>query len=171
MARNTYKEDELLEEPFDVKHLLRAWVYIKQYSGRMILALVLSAIGGAAALVSPMLIERALDVAIPAGDRRGLVILVLWLVFFYAMSVIFFTIRSPETNDIEAVFTASQSSRLGSRERIRNHFSRGHAPREKFLSRSGLRQSKLHIVRFGPRGQSSFISLLFLFKIEAPLQF
>ncbi len=94
MARNTYKEDELLEEPFDVKHLLRAWVYIKQYSGRMILALVLSAIGGAAALVSPMLIERALDVAIPAGDRRGLVILVLWLVFFYAMSVIFFTIRS-----------------------------------------------------------------------------
>ena len=94
MARNTYKEDELLEEPFDVKHLLRAWVYIKQYSGRMILALVLSAIGGAAALVSPMLIERALDVAIPTGDRRGLVILVLWLVFFYAMSVIFFTIRS-----------------------------------------------------------------------------
>ena len=94
MARNTYKEDELLEEPFDVKHLLRAWVYIKQYSGRMILALVLSAIGGAAALVSPMLIERALDVAIPAGDRRGLFILVLWLVFFYAMSVIFFTIRS-----------------------------------------------------------------------------
>ena len=94
MARNTYKEDELLEEPFDVKHLLRAWVYIKQYSGRMILALVLSAIGGAAALVSPMLIERALDVAIPSGDRRGLFILVLWLVFFYAMSVIFFTIRS-----------------------------------------------------------------------------
>ncbi len=94
MARNTYKEDELLEEPFDVKHLLRAWVYIKQYSGRMILALVLSAIGGAAAFVSPMLIERALDVAIPAGDRRGLFILVLWLVFFYAMSVIFFTIRS-----------------------------------------------------------------------------
>ena len=94
MARNTYKEDELLEEPFDVKHLLRAWVYIKKYSGRMILALVLSAIGGAAALVSPMLIEQALDVAIPSGDRRGLFILVLWLVFFYAMSVIFFTIRS-----------------------------------------------------------------------------
>ena len=51
------------------------------------------------------------------------------------------------------------------------HFSRGHAPREKSLSRSGLRRSKLHIIRFGPADQSLFISLLLLFKIEASLQF
>ncbi len=94
MARNTYKEDELLEEPFDIKHLLRAWVYIKQYSGQMIVALVLSAIGGATALVSPMLIQRALDEAIPAGDKRMLYMLVILLVVFYTLSIIFFTIRS-----------------------------------------------------------------------------
>lgn len=93
MARNTYKEDELLEEPFDIKHLLRAWVYIKQFSGRMILALVLSAIGGATGLVSPMIVEKALDDAIPAGNVRMLLILVALLVVFYALSIIFFTIR------------------------------------------------------------------------------
>jgi hypothetical protein len=30
------------------------------------------------------------------------------------------------------------------------YFSRGHAPREKYFSRSELRRSKLHIIRFGP---------------------
>ena len=46
-----------------------------------------------------------------------------------------------------------------------------HVPGEKYLSRSGLRRSKLHIIRFGPADQSLFISLLLLFKIEASLQF
>ncbi|MBQ8947724.1 MAG: ABC transporter ATP-binding protein [Lachnospiraceae bacterium] len=94
MARNTYKEDEILEEPFDIRHLLRASAYIRKYSSRMILALVLSALGGAAALVSPMLIQRALDEAIPVGNIHMLVTLVLWLVVFYAVSVVFTTIRS-----------------------------------------------------------------------------
>ena len=31
MARNTYKEDEQLESPFQLKHLLRSWVYVKKY--------------------------------------------------------------------------------------------------------------------------------------------
>ena len=25
MEKNTYKQDEVLEEPFDIKHLLRCW--------------------------------------------------------------------------------------------------------------------------------------------------
>ena len=29
--RNTYREDEVLETPFDFHHLLRASVYIKKY--------------------------------------------------------------------------------------------------------------------------------------------
>ena len=31
MARNTYKQDENLEEPFQIKHLLRASSYIKKW--------------------------------------------------------------------------------------------------------------------------------------------
>ena len=33
MAKNTYKADEELEQPFSTKSLIRAWVYIKKYSG------------------------------------------------------------------------------------------------------------------------------------------
>ena len=38
MAKNTYKQDEVLEEPFDIRHLLRASSYIKKYAGRMVVA-------------------------------------------------------------------------------------------------------------------------------------
>ena len=92
--RNTYKEDEILEEPFDIRHLLRAWVYIKKHAGKMVFALILSALGGAAALVSPMIVQRALDVAIPNGDELMLYRLVVYASCFYIISVVFTTIRS-----------------------------------------------------------------------------
>ena len=92
--RNTYKEDEILEEPFDIKHLLRAWVYIKKHAGKMILALLLSAMGGAAALVSPIIVQQALDVAIPGKDVNMLYRLVVYASCFYIISVLFTTIRS-----------------------------------------------------------------------------
>ena len=47
MARNTYKQDERLDEPFNFKHLLRAGVYIKKYAVKMVIALIISAVGGA----------------------------------------------------------------------------------------------------------------------------
>jgi ATP-binding cassette subfamily B protein len=92
--RNTYKEDEILEEPFDIRHLLRASEYIKKHAGRMILALVLSAMGGAAALVSPMIVRNALDIAIPTKNETMLYKLVVLAAFFYLISAIFTTIRS-----------------------------------------------------------------------------
>lgn len=92
--RNTYKEDEILEEPFDIRHLLRAWVYIKKHAGKMVFALILSSLGGAAALVSPMIVQRALDVAIPNGDESMLYRLVVYASCFYIISVVFTTIRS-----------------------------------------------------------------------------
>ena len=68
MARNTFKQDEQLDEPFNVKHLLRASGYIKRYARPMLIALGLSGLGGALGYLAPMIIQRALDVAIPAGD-------------------------------------------------------------------------------------------------------
>lgn len=94
MARNTYGEDEVLETPFDFRHLLRASVYIKKYANRMILALFLSAIAAATGLLSPMIIQKALDETIPAGDKRGLLILGGVLIATYAVSILFSTIRS-----------------------------------------------------------------------------
>ena len=92
--RNTYKEDEILEEPFDIKHLLRASGYIKKHAGKMAIALFLSALGGAAALVSPMIVQRALDIAIPEANRDMLFRLVVAAAVFYLISVLFTTIRS-----------------------------------------------------------------------------
>jgi len=92
--RNTYREDEVLETPFDYHHLLRAFVYIKKYLGPMILALVLSAIGGITGLFGPMITQNALDNAIPDKDVRMLFILVGLLCGTYILSIIFTTIRS-----------------------------------------------------------------------------
>ena len=94
MARNTFKEDENLEEPFNVKHLLRASGYIKRYAKPMLIALGLSGLGGAFGYLAPLIIQRALDVAIPAADTHQLFTLVGILVFVYGLSVIFNRIRS-----------------------------------------------------------------------------
>jgi len=92
--RNTYREDEVLETPFDYHHLLRAFVYIKKYLGKMVVALILSAIGGITGLFGPMITQNALDNAIPNKDVRMLFILVACLCGTFILSIIFTTIRS-----------------------------------------------------------------------------
>ncbi|MCR4617373.1 MAG: ABC transporter ATP-binding protein/permease [Lachnospiraceae bacterium] len=94
MARNTYKQDERLDEPFNFKHLLRAGVYIKKYAVKMIFALVISALGGAIGLLAPMLNQKALDDAIPNSNMRLLIILGIALAGTVVISVILTTIRS-----------------------------------------------------------------------------
>lgn len=92
--RNTYREDEVLETPFDYRHLLRASVYIKKYLGKMIFALFLSAIGGITALFGPMITQKALDEAIPNENIKMLLMLVALLCICFILSIIFTTIRS-----------------------------------------------------------------------------
>lgn len=92
--RNTYREDEVLETPFDYRHLLRAFVYIKKYLGRMIFAFILSAIGGITALFGPKITQIALDEAIPDGNVKRLFMLVAMLCGCFILSIIFTTIRS-----------------------------------------------------------------------------
>ena len=92
--RNTYREDEVLETPFDYHHLLRAFVYIKKYLGKMIFAFILSAIGGITALFGPKITQIALDEAIPDGNVKKLLMLVAMLCGCFILSIIFTTIRS-----------------------------------------------------------------------------
>ena len=92
--RNTYREDEVLETPFDYHHLLRASVYIKKYLKKMIFALILSAIGGITALFGPKITQIALDEAIPDGNVKRLLMLVAMLCGCFILSIIFTTIRS-----------------------------------------------------------------------------
>ncbi|MBO7333449.1 MAG: ABC transporter ATP-binding protein [Lachnospiraceae bacterium] len=92
-GRNTYKEDEILETPFDYHHLLRAGSYIKPYSKKMILAFLISAVGGILALFSPMITQKALDDVVPAKDYRMLFILGGVLIGVFILSAIFATLR------------------------------------------------------------------------------
>ena len=91
--RNTFRVDEQLEEEFSMKHILLASKYIKKYLSRMILAMLMSAIAGGAALFSPMITQQALDHAIPDGDVKYLITLVILLVVAFVVSIIFVTIR------------------------------------------------------------------------------
>ena len=92
--RNTYREDEVLETPFDYRHLLRASVYIKKYIRPMLLAFTISGVGGVIALIGPMITQRALDEAIPNRDIRMLVTMVVLLCLTYLVSTAFAVIRS-----------------------------------------------------------------------------
>lgn len=94
MARNTYREDEKLEKPFDIKHLLRASVYIKKYFKNMIGALILSMLGGVASLFAPIIIQKALDEAVPNSDMKQLIMLAVVLACCYGFSVFMYTMRS-----------------------------------------------------------------------------
>ncbi len=94
MARNTFKEDEVLETPFDFHHLLRASVYVKKYVKRMVLALFISALAAITGLLNPVIVQKALDEAIPQKDKKMLVGLVILLAVTYIVSIVFSTIRS-----------------------------------------------------------------------------
>lgn len=92
--RNTYREDEVLETPFDVHHLLRASEYIKPYAKQMIFALLLSAMGAISGLFAPMITRHVLDDIIPANDVKKLLLMVLLLIITYVISILFTTFRS-----------------------------------------------------------------------------
>ncbi|MCL1824282.1 MAG: ABC transporter ATP-binding protein/permease [Oscillospiraceae bacterium] len=79
MARNRYDIDEELESPFNIKHLKRALTYTGKYKGKIILALVFSFSAIIIALIEPILIRHAVDVAIPDSDSKLVVLLAVGL--------------------------------------------------------------------------------------------
>ena len=68
MARNRFDVDEELESPFNLENLKKVMVYVARYKWLMISALVLSAVGSVIGLTGPMLIQQAMDIAIPNQD-------------------------------------------------------------------------------------------------------
>lgn len=91
--RNTYRKDETLEEEFNLKHLLLASSYIKRYMGKMIVAFIISALGAAIGLLQPVIVQKALDEAVPAKDTNMLFTLVGALAVVFIVSIIFTTVR------------------------------------------------------------------------------
>lgn len=94
MARNRYDVDEVLETPFDFGHLKRAFVYMKKYRKKMILAFFLSVIAAVSGLMGPTITRYAIDNTIPNKNVKQLVLLAGLLVLTFVISVIFSNIRS-----------------------------------------------------------------------------
>lgn len=94
MARNRYNVDEVLETPFDFRHLKRSFKYMKKYKGKMILALVLSVFAAISGLLGPLITQYALDHTIPQKNIGQLVLLSLLLAATLAISIAFSNIRS-----------------------------------------------------------------------------
>lgn len=94
MARNRFDVDEELESPFNFENLKNCMHYVKTYRWQMILALLLSAVGSIVGLTGPMLIEKAMDVAIPQKDVHYLIQLCALLAGTILVNIGFNTIRT-----------------------------------------------------------------------------
>lgn len=104
MARNKFDVDEVLETPFDIRHLKRSLIYAAKYKKRIALSLILSALGSVIGLLSPMIVQNAIDnymipvdqaAAVSPDDRVKYIILSGVAVFAcIVVSVIFAKIRS-----------------------------------------------------------------------------
>jgi len=94
MARNKYDIDEALETPFDIKHFKRALKYVAKYKKQVAIALIISIFAAVVSLLGPFITQRALDVTIPEGNRKELVILALLLLLTIAANVVLSTMRS-----------------------------------------------------------------------------
>lgn len=94
MARNRYDVDEVLETPFDFRHLKRSFKYMKKYKKKMIIAFVLSVFAAISGLFGPLITQYALDKTIPEKNIPQLFMLVGLLVVTIAISIAFSNIRS-----------------------------------------------------------------------------
>lgn len=95
MARNKFDIDETLETPFDIRHLKRALVYAGKYKGRIVKALLLSAVAVIIGLISPLITQYAIDNCMKGYDDIPM-LLVCAAAFFLCiiLSVIFTKIRA-----------------------------------------------------------------------------
>ena len=73
MARNKYDIDEELNVRFDFGKLKRALVYVKPHKKPMLIAFLFTVCASLLALLSPIFLEKAMDVAIPGKDTALLV--------------------------------------------------------------------------------------------------
>ncbi|MBQ9121410.1 MAG: ABC transporter ATP-binding protein [Clostridia bacterium] len=91
--RNKYDVDEELEKGFDFRKLKRAIVYVKPYKFKMIGALLLSMLSAVLALITPTLLQRAMDIAIPNKDTAYLVELAVMTLVVILLSSAFGALR------------------------------------------------------------------------------
>ena len=83
MARNKYDIDETLQTEFSISHLKRLAGYIKPYRKDMAMVIFLMTISSALGMLTPRILMDILDVYIPNGDVKGIVLISLALLVIY----------------------------------------------------------------------------------------
>ena len=91
--RNKYDVDEELEKGFDFSKLKRSAKYLKPYAKLMLLALFLSMLGSLLGLATPVLLQKAIDIAIPEGNISMIVRLACWTLVLIVLSTVLGAIR------------------------------------------------------------------------------
>ena len=95
MARNKFDIDEQLETPFDIRHLKRSLIYAGKYKGRIALSLTLSAVAVIIGLLSPLIVQNAIDNYMGSTETIPQLLLSgLGVLLCIVVSVIFAKIRS-----------------------------------------------------------------------------
>ncbi len=95
MARNKFDVDEILETPFDIRHLKRSLVYAGKYRAKIAASLLLSACASVIGLISPLIVQNALDNYMDSeADIPFLLLSGLGVLACIVISVIFAKIRS-----------------------------------------------------------------------------
>ncbi|MBN2618090.1 MAG: ABC transporter ATP-binding protein, partial [Spirochaetales bacterium] len=72
--RNTFSDDELLEQEFNLEQLKKLLAYLGKYKWRVIQALIVTVISALANLVTPLLMKVVIDDIIPNKDLKYLVV-------------------------------------------------------------------------------------------------
>lgn len=73
MARNTYNQDEQLENGFNKYHLKRLLGYMNPYKGAIIQTIILMIVSSIVGLLGPLFIKIALDDMIPTQNIGGMI--------------------------------------------------------------------------------------------------
>ncbi len=101
MARNKFDVDEQLETPFDIRHLKRSLVYVGRYKGKVALSLSLSAVAVVIGLLSPLIVQNAIDNYMSSSDTIPQLLLSgLGVLTCIVVSVIFSKLRSKMMTEV-----------------------------------------------------------------------
>ncbi len=86
MARNTFGQDEKLEQGFNKHYMKRLLDYAAPYKKPIIKTMILMIIASCSSLLAPLLIKIALDDVIPTDNIKGLVIVTLIFIISIALT-------------------------------------------------------------------------------------
>ena len=75
MSVNTFKEDEILKESFDIKLIVRLLKYLRNYNGQVIKTLALMPVVISVTLLNPYFMKLGIDKYIAESDYKGLMTL------------------------------------------------------------------------------------------------